>query len=123
MIDESIDVPSKKLSMCKFLYVPLGYVALRWVDNDLTVSKEFIGLYEVKSIAAPSLVSSCNQEYFASISIGQCHDGASNMQGLRNGVAKLVQDEEPRSIFIHCYGLAAKDIIQNYKILMKLQNW
>ena len=43
------------------------------------------------------------------------------MRGIRNGVAKLIQDEEPRSTFTHCYGhslnLAAKDTIQNCKIL------
>ena len=43
------------------------------------------------------------------------------MQGIRNRVAKLIQDEEPRDIFIHCYGhslnLAAKDTIQICKIL------
>ena len=43
------------------------------------------------------------------------------MRGIQNGVAKLIQDEEPRSIFTHCYShslnLAAKDTIQNCKIL------
>ena len=54
---------------------------------------------------------------------GQCYDRASNMQGIRNGVAKLIQDEEPRGVFTHCYGhslsLAAKDTIQGYKNLKK----
>lgn len=52
---------------------------------------------------------------------GQYYDGASNMREIRNGVAKLIQDEEPRGIFTHCYGhslsLALKDTIQGCKIL------
>ena len=31
-------------------------VALRWVDNDLSVHEEFIGLYAVSSIESSSLV-------------------------------------------------------------------
>ena len=42
------------------------------------------------------------------------------MRDIRNWVAKLIQDEEPRSTFIHCYdhslNLAAKDTIQRCKI-------
>ena len=49
---------------------------------------------------------------------GQCYDGASNMSGTRNGVAKCIQDEEPRAIFTHCYGhslnLAAGDTIMKH---------
>ena len=32
---------------------------------------------------------------------GQCYDGASNMRGARNGVAKQLQDVEPRAIYLH----------------------
>ena len=43
------------------------------------------------------------------------------MRRIRNGVAKLIQDEEPRGVFTHCYGhslsLAAKDTIQGCKTL------
>ena len=35
---------------------------------------------------------------------GECYDGASNMCGIRSGVAKQIQDEEPRALFTHCYG-------------------
>ena len=52
---------------------------------------------------------------------GQCYDGASNMQGVRNGVEKVIQDEESRAVFTHCYehslSLAAKETIQGYKTL------
>lgn len=35
---------------------------------------------------------------------GQCYDGAANMAGVRNGVAKMFSDEESRPVFTHCYG-------------------
>ena len=89
------------------------------------MNEEFIGLYEVKSIEALSLVHVIKDTLLQlnlplSKVRGQCYDGASNMRGIRNGVAKLIQDEEPRSTFTHCYGhslnLAAKDTIQNCKM-------
>ena len=52
---------------------------------------------------------------------GQCYDGASNMCGIRSGVAKQIQDEEPRALFTHCYGhslsLAASDTIKKCKTM------
>ena len=107
--------------------VPFGFqvvVALRWVDNDLSVHEEFIGLYAVSSIESSSLVHVI-KDTLLRLGLpmtkirGQCYDGASNMRGIRNGVAKLIQDEEPRGVFTHCYGhslsLAAKDTIQGCK--------
>ena len=96
------------------------------MDNDLAVNEEFIGLYEIKSIEVPHLVHVIKNTLLQlnltiSKVCGQCYDGASNMRGIRNRVAKLIQDEEPRATFIHCYGhslnLAAKDTIQSCKIL------
>jgi len=102
---------------------------LRWVDNELAANEEFIGLHEVKSIEAISLVHVINNT-FIHLNLPllklcwQCCDGASNMKGARNGVAKQIQDEEPQSTFIHCYGhslnLSTKDAIQNCKILKAL---
>ncbi len=52
---------------------------------------------------------------------GQCYDGASNMSGIRNGVAKKIRDDEPRAIYTHCYGhslnLAVGDTIKNSSIM------
>ena len=52
---------------------------------------------------------------------GQCYDGASTMQAARNGVAKLINDEQPKAIYTHCYGhalnLAAGDAMKSCKIM------
>ena len=93
---------------------------MRWVDDDLTVNKEFIGLYEVKSIEAPSLVHVIKDTLLRlnlplSKVRGQCYDGASNMRGIRNGVAKLIQDEEPRSTFTQFSRKGHNSKLQNTK--------
>ena len=36
----------------------------------------------------------------------QCYDGASVRSGIKNGVAKLICDDEPRAVYTHCYGHA-----------------
>lgn len=51
---------------------------------------------------------------------GQCYDGA-NMVERRNGVAKQLEELEPRALFIHCHGhslnLAAGDAIKKCKVM------
>ena len=52
---------------------------------------------------------------------GQCYDGAANMSGKHTGVAKQISDEEPRALYIHCYGhvlsLSVKDAIALIKCM------
>ena len=51
---------------------------------------------------------------------GLCYDGASNMTGIKNGVAKQLTDEEPRAIFTHCYShglnFAVGDTVKNVNL-------
>ena len=101
-------------------------MVMRWVDDELSVHEEFIGLYIVPSITS-SMLFSVIDDILARMNLsfskirGQCYDGASNMSGSRSGVAKLVQDKEPRALYTHCYGhslnLAASDMLQKIKIL------
>ena len=103
-------------------------LVLRWVDDNLSVHEEFIGLSCVKSIEASSLVfvvkdSLLRLNLTLAKARGQCYDGASNMSGLRNGVVKQIQDEELRAIYTHCYGhslnLTASDTIKKCKTMKK----
>ena len=52
---------------------------------------------------------------------GQCYDGASNMVGIRSGVATMILKEEPRAILTHCYGhslqLAVCDTVKQIKVM------
>ena len=101
-------------------------VVSRWVDDTLHVHEEFFGLYSIPNIQASMIVSAV-QDTLARINLpitkarGQCYDGASNMSGVRNGVATQLQELEPRAIYTHCYGhalnLAASDTVKRCKVM------
>ena len=96
-----------------------------WVDQHLNAHKEFIGLYQVSTIAASSLVSAIRDVLLRmNVNIadcrGQCYDGASNMSGARKGVATIITQEESRALYTHCYGhalnLAVADTVKQSKV-------
>ena len=85
-----------------------------------------IGLHVVESIQADVLVEVLKDTMVRlNLSLqncrGQCHDGAANMAGLRNGVATQIASKEPRAIFVHRYGnalnLTAGDTVKKNKLL------
>ncbi len=96
-------------------------IVIHWVTEDFQVHEEFIGLYKVPSIDAQTLTTTIKDALMRlNLSLakirGQCYDGASAMSGSKSGVAKRIQDLEPRAIYTHCYGhslnLAASDTIK-----------
>ena len=52
---------------------------------------------------------------------GQCYDGTRNMMGHKTGVAKRIQDLQPKAYPAHCHGhslsLSVKDTTKNCKLL------
>ena len=83
MIDECTDISNKEQVV----------IVLRWIDDQLTPHEEFLGLYVVPSIGSSVLVSIIKDTLVRmNLSLtklrGQCYDGASNMRGAINGVAK-----------------------------------
>lgn len=54
---------------------------------------------------------------------GQCYDGANSMllSDVRNIVARILTDSEPRAVYTQCYGLrlnlAIGDTIKNCKVM------
>ena len=101
-------------------------ICFRTVDNNFEPQESFIGLHVVESIQADVLVGVLKDTMVRmNLSInncrGQCYDGAANMCGSRNGVATQIASEEPRAVFIHCYGhalnLAAGDTVKKNKLL------
>jgi len=102
---------------------------LRWVDSTLIVHEDFLGLYEVDSIEAATLVKvlkDCLLRLNISMNKvrGQCYDGASNMAGIRQGVATVVQEEQSNAFFTHCYGhslnLATSDMVKGCTTMKKM---
>ena len=83
-------------------------ICMRWVGEDLQDHEDLIGLYEVDSIDAKSLVHAIRDTLLRmglslSLCRGQCYDGASNMSGSKGGVAAQLLAEEKRAVYTHCY--------------------
>ena len=100
-------------------------INIRWVDNHLNNHEDFIGLYQVSTIDAGSLVTAIKDVLIrmnANVSDcrGQCYDGASNMRGAKNGVAAIIRKEKSRALYTHCYGhslnLAVADTVKQSKV-------
>ena len=116
MIDEATDLANiKKVAL-----------VIRSVNDNLAVTENVIGLYKTESIESTPLVSIIKDVQLqinmkVKYCRGQCYDGASNMTGVRNEVAKQPTDEQPRAIFTHCSGhvlnLAVGDNVKKFKLM------
>ena len=101
-------------------------VCIRSVNKNFEVREDFVGLYDVNCTTSESIFNKL-QEVLVKLNLstsklrGQCYDGASNMAGKLNGVAKRMQNIENRGIYIQCQGhivnLAASDCIKGSKAL------
>ena len=114
MMDETTDISNQEQSV----------IVLRWVSEDFEVNEEFLGVYNVPTIDAATLTMAandtlCRMNLPLSKLRGQCYDGASAMSGAKSGVAKKIQEEEPRAVYTHCYGhsinLATCDAVKQSK--------
>ena len=116
MADECTDVSNKEqFTIC-----------LRWVDGNLVDHEDVLGLYNVGTIEADSLVKAifnvvvCRAGLTLNNCQGQCYDGASNMSGSKRGVAVQIQAKESCAVLTHCYrhalNLAIGDTIKRSKL-------
>lgn len=101
-------------------------ICLRWVDDDLDVHEDFIGLHKVDRIDAATIKTVILDVLMRmDLSLhkcrGQCYDGCSTMAGSKGGVATLLKEIEPRALYTHCYGhalnLACVDTIKQCRVL------
>ena len=93
LVDETTDVSNEEQAV----------VIIRWVDDQLQVHQDFIGLYKLDTIEANSIVFMM-KDVLQRLNLamakvqGQCYDGASAMSGAKNGVATQICKMEPRAI-------------------------
>lgn len=116
MVDETTDLSNtEQMVLC-----------LRYVDNNLEVHEELIGLYSLESTSADVVVTAIKDILLRmNLTInncrGQCYDGGSNMSGARSGVATRLTDLESRALYTHCYGhalnLAIQDVVKGVKVM------
>ena len=114
--DETADVSNKEQLV----------ICVRWVDDNLEVHEEFIGLRELEDCSSASLADEIKgvlRKLNLSLTKlrGQCHDGCNTMSGTNSGVAAQLKKEEPRALYTHCYGhatnLACSDSIKKIKTI------
>ena len=103
MVDETTDVSNKE---------QLTFI-IRSVDEEFNVSEDYLGMYNLATTTASSIVSAITDillrfQLPSTKLRGQCYDGCSTMAGARGGVAAKIQELEPRALFTHCYGHALK---------------
>lgn len=101
MGDESADVANEEQVV----------VCCRWVDDDLTVIEDFIGIKPVARCTADEIVKVLlDSMALMNLKIqdcrGQCYDGASVMSGHKSGVATQIKAMNPKALYTHCYGHA-----------------
>ena len=109
-------------------------ICIRWVDEQLEAHEDFFGFYNIPDIGAETIVSAV-KDVLLKLQLplvncgGQCYDGTSNMLGHRTGVAKRIQDLQPKAYPTHCHGhslsLSVKDTTKTvscYQTLWTLQN-
>ena len=99
MADETVDVSNKEqLVFC-----------LRWVDDNLILHKDFIGMHPMKGTGA-------DQTVFLIMDIllrmnlrlkdarGQCYDSAAVMAGAKTGIATQIKAINGKCLHTPCYG-------------------
>ena len=90
MADEATDSGNKEQLVIVF----------RWVDENLAVHEDFVGLHEI-DVANADFITSVIKNVLVACNLnvhqlrGQCYDGASIMSGLKNGVVTQIQTMEP----------------------------
>ncbi len=84
-------------------------LSIRWVNAEYEISEDPVGLYALPNTKADTLytvltdiLTRCSLPL--SMCRGQAYDGASNMQGRRNGLATRIKNEIPAALPVHCLG-------------------
>ena len=96
-------------------------ISIRWVDKEMTVCEEYIGLMPVTQINADTIVVCiiCAAAYESQNS--RCSWTCSTMTGTTNGVAAQIKKLKERCLLVHCYchslNLAVRDTIKNIPLL------
>ena len=89
-----------------------------WVDEDIDVHEEFIGLHPMLGTAADEIVFVLKDMLLRmNLSLEnahrQCDDGASPMSGVNNGVATQIKSINSKCLYLHCFGHALNLVIND----------
>ena len=96
MVDETTDLANTEQMV----------VCLRYVEDNLKVYEEPVGLYSLESTSTETIVSTIKDVLLRmnlriDMCRGQCYNGASNMSGSNSGVATKIASLECRALYTH----------------------
>jgi hypothetical protein len=84
-------------------------ICIRWVDKDLLVHEDLLGLYSLSGLGQTAgVLTQCLKDVLIHCQLpfadlhGQGYDGASAMSGSISGVAQRIKEFCPNAHFIHC---------------------
>ena len=99
---------------------------LRSVNENLEVQEDFLDFYQLTNIKSETIVNAI-KDILLGFNLqlencrGQTYDGASNMLGMKSGVATRILAEQPKALAVHCQGhtlsLTVKQLTSSCKIL------
>lgn len=93
-------------------------ICFRYIESETLQPKEiFMGLYNTDDGTAKTLHKTVSDVMLrSSLPVqnlrGHCFDGAAAMSGHLNGLQKLLSDDQPKSIFVHCSNHSLDLVIQ-----------
>ena len=82
-------------------------ISLRWASTDYLIYEDVIAFASVEQTDAGTLTSTLRDALIrGNLPLAQCrgqsYDGASNMSGCLNGVARQIQNEQHNAHYVHC---------------------
>ena len=116
MADECVDVTNEEQLV----------ICFRWVDENLEVHEDFVGLHPLSDTKAGTIVKVIldtiqRMGLKMENASRQCYDGASTMAGVKNGIAAKIKLLNDTALYTHCNGhalnLALNECIRNTKDL------
>ncbi|KAJ8868822.1 hypothetical protein PR048_030363 [Dryococelus australis] len=121
MVEETCDISiHEQVTFC-----------IRSVDENLTISEDFVGLYETPNTEGKTLFG-IEKDILARLYLniqnlrGQCYDGASAMNGKFKGLQKFVADLQPKAIHVHyaahSLNLAVQDCLRHLPCMRDIMN-
>ena len=93
-------------------------ICLRYCNREMEANEVFTGFYATSNTDAKSLMALLKDaltRYGLDIANlrGQAYDGGANFSGCKNGLQKLVREENPKAVYSYCAGHQVNLMIQD----------
>ena len=85
-----------------------NYLYVLVMSTKKSKKEAFVGFFETKRTNAESLFNLAKDaiqplNFDLNSIVGECFDGASNMCSIHGGLATMMKETSPLSIYVHCY--------------------